>query len=43
MSHNVLLKYGWQVVFESKHLIVYELDNYQYYKWTTGKDKLIAL
>ena len=43
MSHNVLLKYGWIVVFESVHLTVYELDNYQYYKWTNGKDKLIAL
>ena len=43
MSHNVLLKYGWIVVFESRSLTVYELDNYQYYKWTNGKDKLIAL
>ena len=43
MSHNILLKYGWIVVFESKSLTVYEFDNYQYFKWSSGKDKLVSL
>ena len=43
MSHNILLKYGWIVVFESVHLTVYELDNFQYFKWSSGKDKLLCL
>lgn len=43
MSHNILLKYGWEIVFESEHLTVYELGRYQYYKWTTGKDMLLWL
>ena len=41
MSHSVLIKHGWKVVFETRKLTVYELDNVQYVLWASGKDMVI--
>lgn len=41
MSHTVLIKHGWKVVFETEKMTVYELDDVQYIKWNNGKDMVI--
>lgn len=41
MSHSVLIKHGWKVVFETRKLTVYELDNVQYVLWVSGKGVVI--
>ena len=37
MSHNVLLKHGWIVVFETARFTAYQLDDVIYVQWTNGK------
>ncbi|MFA5166643.1 MAG: hypothetical protein WC449_05160 [Candidatus Paceibacterota bacterium] len=41
MTHYVLLKHGWEVVFETEKMTVYELGNVQYIKWTNGRDLVV--
>lgn len=41
MTHSVLIKHGWKVVFETRKLTVYELDNVQYVLWVSGKGVVI--
>ena len=43
MSHNILLKHGWIVVFEGISLIAYQLENKLYVKWYSGKEKLFDI
>ena len=36
MSHSILLKHGWQVVFNSKSFTAYQLDDTVLVVWATG-------
>ena len=38
MSHNVLLKHGWTVIFETARFTAYQLDDLIYVKWDSGKE-----
>ena len=37
MSHNILLKRGWEVVFNAKSFTVYNLDITTLIVWDSGK------
>lgn len=41
MTHQTLIKHGWKVVFETRKVTVYELDNVQYIVWASGNDLVV--
>lgn len=43
MSHNILLKHGWTVVFESISFTAYQLNNMLYVKWFNGVEKFFEV
>ena len=40
MSHSVLLKHGWIVIFETGTFTAYQLDETIYVKWFNGKGEM---
>lgn len=43
MSHNILLKHGWELAFEGISFTAYQLGNILYVKWFNGNEKLFEV